>query len=699
MFDYAILSLFFWLFLPLALVMTAVWWIFVSRKQSRAIDIVFPSKFGWFLLLVLFGFHSTLYGTFSSILFPTTAFAVFGLFVSIGWVVLYWRRLTPLLGLVIGISALSAVLLLWRTSGFIQSTNVCFFFLANGLLFLRLIRGGGFQSVLRIVQESAFVGLNLLSQTVALLGWLKSEQANFIQKRILGWIKTVVIAVVGAVVFIVLLSQADPVFAQLIQEFQEELVGRFFWSIVLLLLFSVVFSMRRQREDTHYSLRWFSNRDAAVLLLVVGAIIGVFLAVQWRYLFGSSRELLEQLNISYSTYVRKGFSELLLATFTGGVVAYLVAVKARLAQIAPKLRWVLVVGNSVLLLELVALLFSAYQRNVLYVETYGLTRVRIIGEVFLAWLAIFLVVLLLFTIVKRLRERLAILTIGIVSLIAWLGIQVVNVDAYIVRGAPGHHDYTDYFYLMQLSEDAAQEQLSLLPAIIAETDQLLAKSSLNETERAQLAGIKLALHSFLENWNDLFLHYASEEAVLAMLAKLSTDDWKDFNWSYPYSYFECQNDSSIRYGWFNPQECPREKWGLSERLRQERSWRFAQPARKHAFALWNERPELIDQVRAMLSNIQSYQTASRLSLYTQESRLLHEFSYPLLSVRLREYYPGKDDFNPSGPKAYPSEMLLTPTPTEIQLDAEPLAPQVLEKPILLPTQEPQMLKIDLADPE
>src|SRR5690606_14477966 len=97
-----------------------------------------------------------------------------------------------------------------------------------------------------------------------------------------------------------------------------------------------------------------------------------------------------------SQYVRKGFIELLTATFFGGLLSYVIALMSHQEEKKEK-SWQLQGLNTVLIVELGFLLGSAWKRNAMYMDVYGLTRVRLIGELFLLWLAGFLALLLLFS--------------------------------------------------------------------------------------------------------------------------------------------------------------------------------------------------------------------------------------------------------------------------------------------------------------
>jgi hypothetical protein len=638
---------------PICVLLAGIWWIVVSQKQARQITISFPPKSTWFGLLLLIGFHLGMYDTLTAQIFPTIGLLVFGISIVVAWGIIFWQKWTPTICSVLVVMILSALLMPLRASGFIQGITFLVFFITNSLLFLRLIRRAGAQSLLRLCNDALQAGLQSISQFIALVWWLKNEKTSDSQQKIAGWIKTVSLALTAALVFIILLSQADPVFAQLVRDLREQLLGRFIWTVVIALILAVGLSIRQSQEDSPYQLRWFSRRDAIVVVATVCIVIAGFLFVQWQYLFGSSHELLDVLNMSYSEYVRKGFVELLVATLIGGVLSYLLAIKLRNGETSGKRFWLLTIGNTVLVAELFALLISAYKRDLLYVETYGLTRVRIIGEVFLVWLACLLVLLLIFAIWHKLKERSVLLLFGVVSVVAWLGLQVVNVDAIIARGAPGHHDYTDYFYIMQLSEDAAREQLALLPDVITETDLLIAKPTLTAEEQSQLAGLKLALMSFRENRDQLYLHYAPEESLLEMSERL-IDRWS-------YDVYICKgSEQKALYIDRNPSSCLPHERQLANRLRTERTWLFYSPVRKGAFDLWSKQTDLIWSIDQEIEAIRQYQKNQKLSLFNQEKRLLRDFSYPFLFVNLRGYWP--ETFEQIDQKIVPE---ITPLPTLI----------------------------------
>jgi hypothetical protein len=111
------------------------------------------------------------------------------------------------------------------------------------------------------------------------------------------------------------------------------------------------------------------------------------------------------------------------------------------------------------------MLVSAFQRLVLYEQAYGFSRLRTYTHVFMIWLGILLVTIVLLEILRR--ERLIGLAIILASLGFVVSLNVLNVDAFIVKQnvqreirsasdpafANGREDL-DVQYFLDLSDDA-----------------------------------------------------------------------------------------------------------------------------------------------------------------------------------------------------------------------------------------------------
>ena len=111
------------------------------------------------------------------------------------------------------------------------------------------------------------------------------------------------------------------------------------------------------------------------------------------------------------------------------------------------------------------MLVSAFQRLVLYETAYGFSRLRAYTHVFMIWLALLLVTIVVFEIMRR--ERAAGLALVLASLGFVISLTLLNVDAFIVkqnvqREIRGNADKSltqgrtdlDAQYFLDLSDDA-----------------------------------------------------------------------------------------------------------------------------------------------------------------------------------------------------------------------------------------------------
>jgi hypothetical protein len=116
-------------------------------------------------------------------------------------------------------------------------------------------------------------------------------------------------------------------------------------------------------------------------------------------------------------------------------------------------------GLGVLLVALVGvMLFSAFQRLVLYETAYGFTRLRAYTHVFMIWLGVLLAVVVVLDILRK--ERAFALAAALASIGFALTLTLLNVDGFIVRQnvarAPAG-DGLDVPYLASLSSDSVPD--------------------------------------------------------------------------------------------------------------------------------------------------------------------------------------------------------------------------------------------------
>ncbi|MFF2848587.1 DUF4153 domain-containing protein [Streptomyces sp. NPDC058001] len=214
-------------------------------------------------------------------------------------------------------------------------------------------------------------------------------------------LRAVAVTIVLLVVFGALFAGADAAFADLLGGLVPDVSGaQGPWRVVLF-VFGVVFALTAAHvaaAPIHWDGvtvrpgRERGRAEWAVPLIVLNLLFAVFNAVQLAVLFGGYEAVLDRTGLTYAAYARQGFWQLLLAT----LLTLLVIVFAlRWApRSAPGDRALVrgVLGTlCVLTLVVVA---SAVRRMDMYVEAYGLTRLRISVVTAELWLGLVIVLIM-----------------------------------------------------------------------------------------------------------------------------------------------------------------------------------------------------------------------------------------------------------------------------------------------------------------
>lgn len=306
------------------------------------------------------------------------------------------------------------------------------------------------------------------------------------------------ITVVLVLFFAAILSSADPIFAEKISVLREEIVPRTIWSVVVacVLLFGFAAAFSTSYTYKALPLTFLSWIEAAVPVAAVCALFGVFLWVQATYVFADHASF-KALDLTYAEYVRKGMIEVLVATFCAGVLSYVVSLKERETADARAIG-ILRAVNAALVLELFLMLASAFKRDWLYMDVYGLTRVRIVGEIFLAWLTVIIVLFAAFALWRRLNEKAVFAGAVAASFVVVAYLNAVNMDARIATATPPEGQRIDTYYLGLLSVDAVDGWGSAINDMALEFEDIRVKDALSADERTLLASLALSAQKIRE---------------------------------------------------------------------------------------------------------------------------------------------------------------------------------------------------------
>lgn len=281
-------------------------------------------------------------------------------------------------------------------------------------------------------------------------------------------VRGILIAIPIIAVFSALLSSADVVFGQRINDIVElfsleklpEYIMRGVYIVILAYLLAGVFlhAAQKSRDEKLYGLekplipQFLGFTESVIVLGSVVALFTFFVIIQFQYFFGGETNITVE-GYTYAEYARRGFGELVIVAFFSLLLFQgLSTVVKRETSTQRKVFAGLGVGLVALVF---IMLLSAYYRLTLYEQAYGFSRLRTYTHVFMVWLALLLLAVVALDLLQRQR------TFAFAAMLALIGFSasliLLNVDAFIanhnVQRAVEGNDL-DVAYLASLSPDA-----------------------------------------------------------------------------------------------------------------------------------------------------------------------------------------------------------------------------------------------------
>lgn len=260
-------------------------------------------------------------------------------------------------------------------------------------------------------------------------------------KTVSGLFLGLALAVPVLTVALLLLSSADAVFGDTLAgslRCLDRLDGVFLFRCVMLvllglMLFSCLFSALRPAA----ALPPAKGREAppmmfSVVLFLLAAVYGLFVYIQFKYLFGSGETAM--VAGGYAQYARSGFFELVALA---GLTLLLILPAASLCKSSRAVR---ALGVLVALLTVV-MDYSAFFRMRLYIREFGLTPLRIIT----LWGMAMILLALLLAMGKCLFPALKICPLLCAALVGtWVMLNYANVDRLTAESAVARYNAGRY---------------------------------------------------------------------------------------------------------------------------------------------------------------------------------------------------------------------------------------------------------------
>jgi hypothetical protein len=289
---------------------------------------------------------------------------------------------------------------------------------------------------------------SMVGRPITFMTELRKEQSEAgvqpSRQNIWPVVRGIVIALPVVAIFAALLSSADVVFGQRLEDLINwvkldnlpELIFRLVYIVVIgYALAGVILHAATQSKDEKLSNEdkplippFLGYVEATIVLGSVVALFAAFVVVQFQYFFGGTTNIHID-GYTYAEYARRGFGELVtVAFFALLMLLTLSGVTKRETETQRSIFSSLGVALVALLL---VMLFSAFKRLGLYEAAYGFSRLRTYTHVFLIWIGLLLIVTIALEILRK--ERMFTFAMLVASLGFAISLPILNVDSFIVE--------------------------------------------------------------------------------------------------------------------------------------------------------------------------------------------------------------------------------------------------------------------------
>jgi hypothetical protein len=370
-----------------------------------------------------------------------------------------------------------AALFVWRDSTMLFIANFLTLLMLFALIGFRTRAGqlriaGLFEYAVGGVIGALEAGLGAFVLLFHTINW-KEISANGSSRVWLALGRGALIALPLVCIFGALFVAADAAFEGLLKKYLniQSILTHGFWIAVLTWIalgFLRQTLLASRWESLNVKLRPFVTTGVIEMAVVLGLLNALFLAfvlVQFFYLFGGA-SLIELTKLSFAEYARRGFFE--LVTVAALVLPMLLIADWIVRRDHPAQLKIFrgLVGALIALLFVV--MISAMRRMGLYMETYGLTELRVYTTAFMGWLALvfgwFLV-----TVLRERRDQFAFGAL-IAGLVVVITLNAINPDDLIVQTNVGREMQSvtsrvpfDAPYVTLLSADSVPALVATIP--------------------------------------------------------------------------------------------------------------------------------------------------------------------------------------------------------------------------------------------
>ncbi|MDR0930831.1 MAG: DUF4173 domain-containing protein [Clostridiales bacterium] len=305
----------------------------------------------------------------------------------------------------------------------------------------------------------AFIPFNYFGEFFNMLASDRAKKTKYVSRIICA----IIIAIPILILLLAILSSADPVFMQILKSFWRFMINLISFETVLkiivgaiigLYFFGLAYSVcvpeaPKVVVSRPSNISWDAFITYIITILVL-MVYTFFVIVQVKYLFLAPGVLPN--GITHAEYARQGFFQLLWLSIVNILFIYLIMnftqpKNAILKKIKP---WMLMYSCLVTLMLLVS---SAYRMQ-LYIQSDGLTRMRLLVVTFLAFEVFGLIATAIYIYKPKMN---IVLYYAIVTLAFYVSINCMPVDSIVARNQIARFikgDSQGVRYVTTLSRDA-----------------------------------------------------------------------------------------------------------------------------------------------------------------------------------------------------------------------------------------------------
>jgi hypothetical protein len=418
-----------------------------------------------------------------------------------------------------------AALFAWRDSDGLRMLNGLLLFLMVGMVALRAAKGAIYATSLADLlvngpfQWLAFIveGTRLAAQDVKWGGIAERHGAG----RFAAVGRGLLLAVVPVGLFVILLSNADAVFQRVITpnlslDPLELMMHLSVWTSVAVLSAGFLRRLFLARSDKQKSPAFaspaiptpvrFGITEVSTVLVALNMVVGLFVAIQFKYLFGGSSHVHATTGLSYADYARRGFFELL--TVVALSVPILLAMNGLLKRNSPRDQRIFRYAAGLFIVQIFIVAASALDRMKLYVDFYSLSPLRLYAVAGMVYM-IGVLGLFLGTTLRGRSDRFAFGSLASLAAVV-VALNVMNPDAviaqYNLQDRPGYT--VDTQLLASLSADATPQLLKAVDRLHGDQREVILDALSNRYTRDRAWQTQtLAYHEGLKKWDSLFANY------------------------------------------------------------------------------------------------------------------------------------------------------------------------------------------------